>query len=155
MVRRLALIALFAVAFTGCQLKEEQEEYTPRHSLTPIPPPADVAAPPADAERTPSGLAFKILTPGTGSIRPTRASFVTVHYTGWTAKGVMFDSSVAKGPALTMDVNRFIEGWKEGLTLMTIGEKRRFWIPENLAYQGQRGQPPGMLVFDVELLDIR
>jgi len=79
-----------------------------------------------------------------------------VHYTGWTTDGQMFDSSVAKGgEPLTMPLTRVISGWTEGLQLMVIGEKRRFWIPENLAYQGQPGSPAGVLVFDIELLDIK
>jgi peptidylprolyl isomerase len=47
-----------------------------------------------------------------------------------------------------------IDGWTEGLQMMVVGEKRRFWIPESLAYKGQSGQPAGMLVFDVELVGI-
>jgi peptidylprolyl isomerase len=67
----------------------------------------------------------------------------------------MFDSSVTSGRPLEMAVNRVIQGWREGLEMMVIGEKRRFWIPQDLAYQGQPGSPAGMLVFDVELLDIK
>ena len=58
-----------------------------------LPAPEDVAAPPADAEKTASGLASKILTPGKGSTRPAKTDLVTVHYTGWTTDGKMFDSS--------------------------------------------------------------
>jgi len=78
-----------------------------------------------------------------------------VHYTGWTTDGKMFDSSVTSGRPLEMPLARVIDGWKEGLRLMVIGEKRRFWIPEALAYQGQPGAPAGTLVFDIELLDIK
>jgi len=66
----------------------------------------------------------------------------------------MFDSSVASGQPAEFSLNRVIRGWTEGLQLMVEGEKRRFWIPEDLAYQGQPGQPAGMLVFDVELIRI-
>jgi peptidylprolyl isomerase len=66
----------------------------------------------------------------------------------------MFDSSVASGTPATFAVNGVIVGWTEGLQMMVEGEKRRFWIPESLAYQGQPGQPKGMLVFDVELIRI-
>lgn len=79
---------------------------------------------------------------------------VTVHYTGWTMDGKQFDSSVDKGKPLEYRLNRFIPGWTEGLQLMVAGEKRRFWIPANLAYEGKPG-PQGMLVFDVELLSFR
>jgi peptidylprolyl isomerase len=52
-------------------------------------------------------------------------------------------------------LNRAIAGWKEGLQLMTIGEKRRFWIPQNLAYKGRPGPPAGTVVYDIELLEIK
>jgi peptidylprolyl isomerase len=79
---------------------------------------------------------------------------VTVHYTGWTTDGKMFDSSVSRGQPATFPLNKVIAGWTEGVQLMVEGEKTRFWIPQNLAYQGQAGAPRGMLVFDVELLKI-
>jgi FKBP-type peptidyl-prolyl cis-trans isomerase len=122
----------------------------------PIPAPADVAAPPADAERSPSGLASKVLTPGTGKDHPNPNDKVKVNYTGWTKGGQMFDSSVARGEPVTFPLNGVIRGWTEGLALMVVGEKRRLWIPAALAY-GERpraGAPSGDLVFDVELLDI-
>ena len=121
----------------------------------PISAPADVAAPPADATTTASGLAYKVLTKGTGTTKPTETSKVTVHYTGWTTDGKMFDSSVQRGTPATFPLNRVIKGWTEGVQLMVVGEKARFWIPENLAYQGKPGAPAGMLVFDVELQDIQ
>jgi peptidylprolyl isomerase len=113
-----------------------------------------VAAPPADATKTASGLASKVLTAGTGSRHPRPNSEVTVNYTGWTTDGKMFDSSVQRGEPATFSLNQVIPGWTEGLQMMVEGEKRRFWIPESLAYQGQPGQPAGMLVFDVELIRI-
>ena len=119
-----------------------------------IPAPPDVAAPPEDAEVTPTGLASKVLQAGTGETHPGEVDSVTVHYTGWTTDGKMFDSSVARNKTSTFPLNRVISGWTEGLQLMVVGEKRRFWIPENLAYGGQQGRPAGMLVFDVELFDI-
>lgn len=116
-------------------------------------PPPDVAAPPADAKRTPSGLAYKSLREGKGGQHPEKESTVTVHYTGWTTDGKMFDTSLDKGQPISFALTTVIEGWTEGVQLMTVGEKMRFWIPERLAYKGQ--QPKGMLVFDVELLAIR
>ena len=118
----------------------------------PLQVPADVAAPPADAERSRSGLAWKVLTPGTGTTHPTAKSFVSVHYTGWTTSGEMFDSSYLSGAPAAFTLDQVIAGWREGVQLMTVGEKRRFWIPAKLAYRDQRGMPQGMLVFDVELL---
>ncbi|MCB9545288.1 MAG: FKBP-type peptidyl-prolyl cis-trans isomerase [Myxococcales bacterium] len=117
-------------------------------------PPPDVAAPPADAERTSTGLASKVLTPGKGDRKPTATSVVTVHYSGWTTDGKGFDSSVARGQPARFPLNRVIRGWTEGLQLMVEGEERRFWIPVDLAYQGRPGKPAGMLVFDIELLSI-
>ncbi len=117
--------------------------------------PSDVAAPPADAEKTASGIASKVLTKGTGTKHPTAESMVEVHYSGWTTDGKMFDSSVTRGQPATFPLNRVIAGWTEGVQLMVEGEKRRLWIPENLAYQGRPGAPAGMLVFDVELLKIK
>ena len=117
--------------------------------------PADVAAPPADAEVTDSGIASKVLQAGTGSAHPTSASQVTVHYTGWTTDGNMFDSSVTRGQPATFGLGQVIKGWTEGLQLMVVGEKRRFWIPDNLAYKGQPNRPQGTLVFDVELISFR
>jgi peptidylprolyl isomerase len=115
--------------------------------------PTDVAAPPADAVKTSSGLATKVLTRGAGKDHPTKDDVVMVHYTGWKTDGTMFDSSVTRGKPSTFGVARVIPGFSEGLQLMVVGEKRRLWIPEPLAYKGQR-EPKGMLVFDVELLEI-
>jgi peptidylprolyl isomerase len=117
--------------------------------------PADVAAPPADATTTPSGLAWKILRQGTGTRHPARRDTVTVHYSGWTTDGQMFDSSVVRGEPAEFPLDKVIAGWTEGLELMTEGEQVRFWIPERLAYKGKEGKPKGMLVFDVELVKVK
>lgn len=122
---------------------------------TPPPTPSDVASPPPDAEVTRSGLASKVLQPGTGTEHPRKSSEVTVHYTGWTTDGAMFDSSIMRGKPASFPLNRVIAGWTEGVQLMVVDEKRRFWIPEKLAYAGADGAPKGMLVFDVELLGIK
>jgi peptidylprolyl isomerase len=119
-----------------------------------IPAPSTVAAPPEDAERTPSGLAHKLLSPGTGTEHPGPRSQVTVHYTGWTTDGKMFDSSVKRKKVSTFPLDRVIPGWGEGVQLMVQGERRRFWVPEELAYKGRPDRPQGMLVFDVELVAI-
>jgi peptidylprolyl isomerase len=118
-----------------------------------IPAPPDVKAPPKDAKKTPSGLAYKVIKDAKATKHPTATDSVTVHYTGWTTDGKMFDSSVARGEPATFPLNRVIKGWTEGVQLMVEGEKVRFWIPEELAYGGRRA-PYGMLVFDVELLKI-
>ena len=117
--------------------------------------PKDVAKIPKNAKKTKSGLGSRVLTKGTGDTHPTATSVVTVHYSGWTTDGQMFDSSIVRGSPATFGLNQVIPGWTEGLQLMVVGEKRRLWIPENLAYAGRPGRPQGMLVFDVELLDIQ
>src|SRR5688572_5078632 len=119
-----------------------------------IPAPADVAAPPADATKTASGLATRVMTPGAGTRHPRASSRVKVHYSGWTTDGQMFDSSVARNEPISFGLNQVIAGWTEGVQLMVEGETRRLWIPEKLAYGGMRGAPQGMLVFDVELVKI-
>jgi photosystem II stability/assembly factor-like uncharacterized protein len=121
-----------------------------------LPPPPDVAAAPADAVITSSGLATKVIKAGTGTERPTPSSFARVHYSGWTTDGQMFDSSVTRGEPSSFAVNRLIRGFTEGLLLMVKGEKRRVWIPQALAYgdNPRAGAPRGNLVFDIELFDI-
>lgn len=119
-----------------------------------VPAPPDVAAPPADASQTSSGLATKVISPGTGTRHPRANSRVKVHYSGWTTDGQMFDSSVARDEPISFGLNQVIPGWTEGVQLMVEGETRRLWIPERLAYGGQKGAPQGMLVFDVELIRI-
>ncbi len=116
--------------------------------------PDDVKAAPADAKKTASGLAYKMQREGTGGRHPRSNSQVTVHYTGWTTDGKMFDSSVVRGEPATFALDGVIAGWTEGLQLMYEGEKTRFWIPEKLAYQG-KSAPYGLLVFDVELIKIQ
>src|SRR3954454_16179300 len=124
-------------------------------SAEPVPPPDDVAAPPADTEKTASGLASKVLVPGKGTTHPGKTDLVTVHYTGWTTDGKNFDSSVPGGKPATFPLDKVIAGWTEGVQLMVAEEKRRFWIPEELAYKGREGRPAGMLVFDVELISFK
>jgi FKBP-type peptidyl-prolyl cis-trans isomerase len=144
----LAPLVLLA-ALSGCTLKDDSAEPPGR------PAPPDVAAPPANALRTPSGLASKVLRVGLGSIRPGLRSTVRVHYTGWTTDGKMFDTSYNHGGPVQFLVTGVIPGWTEGLQLMVVGEQRRFWIPAHLAYEKMPDRPQGMLVFDIELLDVR
>ena len=117
--------------------------------------PADVAAAPADAKATASGLKSKVLKKGTGDTKPTATNSVTVHYTGWTTDGKMFDSSHKRGQPASFGLTQVIAGWTEGLQLMSVGDTVRFWIPQSLAYQGRPGKPAGMLVFDVELISFK
>ncbi len=144
----MALVAALTTA--ACSGKSQSSENT---STPSIPAPADVAAPPADAVRTPTGLVSKVLVPGSGTRHPRPNSQVVVHYTGWTTDGKMFDSSVTKGQPASFSLDGVIDGWTEGVQMMVVGEKRRFWIPAKLAYEGKDG-PQGTLVFDIELLRI-
>jgi FKBP-type peptidyl-prolyl cis-trans isomerase len=155
-LRRLSL-ALIVIAMFGaaCTLKEKEEEKVAAGGGPTFPAPKDVAAPPADALKTPSGLASKVLIVGLGRTHPTLQSTVTVHYTGWTADGKMFDSSYARSKPETFGLTQVIPGWTEALQLMVQGEKRRFWIPANLAYAKDPTGPQGQLCFEIELLDIR
>jgi len=123
----------------------------------PIPVPEDVAAAPADAKRTASGLRYKFLKHGKGKEHPTADSTVEVHYSGWTADGHLFDSSVQRGQPARFPLSGVIKGWTEGVQLMVAGDKARFWIPGALAYgdsPSRAGTPSGPLVFDIELLSI-
>jgi len=143
--RFVAFALVTALAVAGCAPKDD----------TAAPP--DVAAPPADAIVTPSGLASKVIRVGVGTRHPDATSLVLVHYTGWTTDGAMFDSSVARGEPISFRLNQVIPGWTEGVQLMVEGEKRRFWIPGGLAYDNidMPGAPKGTLVFDIELIRIQ
>jgi FKBP-type peptidyl-prolyl cis-trans isomerase len=124
----------------------------------PPPVPEDVKAAPASAKKTKSGIAYRVLQAGKGTEHPTGTSRVTVHYSGWTPNGKMFDSSVVRGEPTKFGLNGVIKGWTEGVQLMVEGEKTRFWIPGPLAYgEGSQDEmpPKGMLVFDIELISIQ
>jgi peptidylprolyl isomerase len=129
-------------------------DFTPAPKPPVVPP--DVKAAPANATKTASGLAYRVLQKGTGTRHPTAESRVKVHYSGWTTDGKMFDSSVTRGEPASFRLNGVIKGWTEGVQLMVEGEKTRFWIPGSLAYgdNPRPGAPAGTLVFDIELLSI-
>ncbi len=163
------MVAALLLGAAGCNKAQDKKEAPLAPAKTETPPakpagpppdpkaPADVKAAPGDAEKTPSGLASKVLTPGTGTEKPGAADTVKVHYTGWTTDGVKFDSSVDRNSPAKFPLNQVIKGWTEGVQLMVVGEKRRFWIPGNMAYgdtPSRPGAPAGTLVFDVELLGI-
>lgn len=118
------------------------------------PAPKDVKKAPKDANRLKSGLAWKELSPATGEGSAQLKSEVVVRYSGWTTDGKCFDFTGEEETFLTQ-LDKVIQGWTQGIALMSPGQKVRLWIPENLAYKGSRGKPKGMLVFDVELLEIR
>ena len=104
-----------------------------------------------------SGLQYEIITEGTGP-KPTATDKVTCHYHGTLIDGTVFDSSVRRGQPATFPLNMVIKGWTEGLQLMTVGSKWRFFIPPQLAYGDRQVSaqigPNSTLIFDVELLGI-
>ena len=122
-------------------------------NVDPAPAPADVAAVPADASKTASGLAYRVIKKGKGNTHPSLQSTITIDYSGWTPDGKLFDSSITRGEKAVFPLNGLISGWKEGLTLMSPGDTYRFWIPGHLAYDSipNANGPKGMLVFDVTL----
>ena len=109
---------------------------------------------------TKSGLAYKVISKGKGSVHPKATSTVKVHYTGMLTDGTIFDSSVERGDPVEFPLNRVIPGWTEGVQLMVVGDKWTFIIPSDLAY-GERGVPQAnigpneTLIFEVELLEIK
>ncbi|MGI2259271.1 FKBP-type peptidyl-prolyl cis-trans isomerase [Shewanella sp. GXUN23E] len=106
---------------------------------------------------TPSGLQYEVLSKGEGTVHPSASDSVKVHYHGTLIDGSVFDSSVERGEPISFPLNRVIKGWTEGLQLMTVGDKVRFFIPADLGYGNRAaGKIPGgsVLIFDVELLGI-
>lgn len=106
---------------------------------------------------TASGLQYEVLKPGDGK-KPSPSDKVTVHYHGTLIDGTVFDSSVERGQPATFGVTQVIQGWVEGLQLMPMGAKYKFFIPYDLAY-GERAagaaiKPYSALVFEVELIGI-
>ena len=105
----------------------------------------------------PSGLQYEVIATGTGP-KPLASNKVTCHYHGTLIDGTVFDSSVKRGQPATFPLNMVIKGWTEGLQLMTLGSKWRFFIPPQLGY-GERQMsaqiaPNSTLIFEVELLGI-
>ena len=122
--------------------------------------PSDVAAAPASARKTASGLAYKLLAAGKlTAAKPKPNSVVTIKYTGWRPDGRIFGSSVLNGAPETYELAGMIPGWNEAIRLMHVGDKMRLWIPERLAYGSDQqvaavnggGRSP--LVYEIELLD--
>jgi FKBP-type peptidyl-prolyl cis-trans isomerase FklB len=105
----------------------------------------------------PSGLQYEVITEGSG-IKPSASNKVTCHYHGTLLDGSVFDSSVKRGQPASFPLNMVIKGWTEGLQLMSVGSKWRFFIPPQLAY-GERQVsaeigPNSTLIFEVELLGV-
>lgn len=111
----------------------------------------------AGVKTTASGLQYEILDATIGQ-KPSATDKVRVHYEGTLIDGTVFDSSYRRGESITFGLNQVIRGWTEGLQLMSVGSKYKFFIPYNLAYgeQGAGGSIPpyAALIFTVELLGI-
>ncbi len=122
--------------------------------LTAPPAPVDVAGPPRGVELSSSGLAWKRLASGQGDRRPGPGDTVSLHTSIWTTDGVLVDSTRLRDHPLTIGVVRTMPGLAEALETMLPRERRRLWVPEALAYRGRPGAPAGMLVVDVELLEL-
>ncbi|WED24467.1 FKBP-type peptidyl-prolyl cis-trans isomerase [Vibrio sp. JC009] len=107
---------------------------------------------------TESGLQYKVLQEGTGTVHPAANSRVKVHYHGTLIDGTVFDSSVDRNEPIAFGLNQVIKGWQEGLQYMVEGQKVRLFIPSTLGY-GKNGTgpipPSATLIFDVELLEIQ
>ena len=111
-----------------------------------------------NVQTTESGLQYIVLKEGSGD-KPTADSKVKVHYHGTSIDGTVFDSSVDRGKPSEFFANQVIKGWTEGLQLMKVGSKFKFFVPQELAYgafprQGGPIKPFETLIFEVELLDI-
>jgi FKBP-type peptidyl-prolyl cis-trans isomerase len=120
--------------------------------------PPDLKTPPPTVFRTSSGLAIQVLKPGVGAKHPNPASRVTLSYTGWTADGKLFESTVTSGHPAVFSLGTTLAGWREGLKYMVAGEKARLWIPAELAYGDRPADkmvPAGDLVYDIELIDFQ
>lgn len=106
---------------------------------------------------TESGLQYEVLKKGRGS-KPNASSTVKVHYVGTTIDNEIFDSSVERKEPISFPLNAVIPGWTEGVQLMSVGSKYRFYIPQQLAYgpasPTELIPPYSVLIFEVELLDI-
>jgi len=108
--------------------------------------------------QTASGLQYQVLVKGEGSVHPSASSTVKVHYHGLLLDGTVFDSSVERGKPISFPLNQVIKGWTEGVQLMVVGDKFKFFIPADLAYGNSAAgniTPGSLLIFEVELLEIQ
>lgn len=108
--------------------------------------------------QTASGLQYQVLIKGEGSVHPSANSTVKVHYHGLLLDGKVFDSSVERGKAISFPLNQVIKGWTEGVQLMVVGDKFKFFIPAELGYGNSAAgsiTPGSLLIFEVELLEIQ
>ncbi|MEE8370750.1 MAG: FKBP-type peptidyl-prolyl cis-trans isomerase [Sphingomonadales bacterium] len=127
-------------------------------TVKPLPAPENVAQIPSEARLTKDGIGILTLKAGDGQNHPKLENDIEVHYSGWTTDGRMFDSSQLRKQTATFPLGRLIEGWQLAIPELTKGEIARIWIPGALAYDNRADRPfspKGMLVFDVEIVDIK
>ncbi|GAC28127.1 FKBP-type peptidyl-prolyl cis-trans isomerase [Brumicola pallidula] len=111
-----------------------------------------------DVLETASGLQYQVLQKGDGDTHPNATTTVKVHYHGLLLDGTVFDSSVDRGEPISFPLNRVIAGWTEGVQLMVVGDKFKFFIPPSLGYGNSatgKITPGSLLIFEVELLEIK
>ena len=122
------------------------------------PTPEDIKQPPATASKTASGLAYLILQNGNGKVHPAVTSKVTAHFSAWRSDGRLFETTVMGKHPAAIKVAMMPLGLREALSMMVTGEKVRFWLPAALAYgdkPANRFNPPGDMVYEIELLDVQ
>lgn len=166
MILRFTLTLATAACLVGCDNGTQSSTDSGAVTNTPpAPSEAPAASTPAAREgesdmiTTESGLKYKVLKKGEGTVSPKATDTVNVHYHGTLLNGKVFDSSVQRGQPISFPLNQVIPGWTEGLQLMKVGDKFKFEIPPQLAY-GENSPSPmippnSTLVFEVELLGIK
>jgi len=157
---RRVLICLLPVVLTSCSSAPDSSSATAEKTLVSSSPDSkaflDKAAAEPGAQRTASGLVYRVITAGTGA-SPKATDTVKVHYRGTLTNGKQFDSSYG-GPPAEFPLDMVIPCWTEGVQMMKVGGKSHLVCPSNIAY-GERGAPPDIpggatLVFEIELLGI-
>ncbi len=119
-------------------------------------PPHSLRIPPSTALKTPSGVAIEILARGAGTQHPSLNSTVLLNYTGWTADGKLFETTIMSGHPAAFLLGTALPGWRDALPRMVVGEKVRVWVPAAMAYGEHpidEQAPPGNLVYEIELLE--
>lgn len=161
-IRRPVAVCALATGMIFAQQSSSPMEVTRTGRVITAPP--DVAAAPPDAQVMTSGLAMKMLQPGTGSEHPVSNDCVTVSFVAWKTDGSLFSTSTTMNDADVLCLNASIMGIAEALKQMVVGEKRRLWIPEDLTFheghhhvqrRPEDEEPPHKdLTFDLQLLSI-
>jgi peptidylprolyl isomerase len=165
--RLLASSLIAAVSLVACS-KEEAKPAAPAAPAPaaaaapapaappPVPPPPaeDLKGAPATATKLPSGVAFVVQKPGTGTEHAGDYDNATVNFSLWISSGQLIDSSLKTHQPAVFPILKIPAGWKQAVQQLVVGEKARFWIPEELAFKGRPG-PQGMNILDIELLDIK